>query len=230
MNKKSGFYLAVIMLICSTSCLAQENFFSLKFHGEDRSYSYAQMESVATGNRSIGMEFKGKTKKQLIAAVLKYIKTRQAYVLQEADTTGKATLGNIPHISYRDFRLICPEKNCKADIIALAYIHIYFEGDKINVNLENDTEVYSTIFKAKLRITPEGKVASDDDLPFNLFQFVRPETKVKVNKFKNSNDGDAYPDSIFDSKGRILNQPAKDALEKYFNDLMNDLKAFITRY
>lgn len=230
MAKKIWFYIVTMLFWCATTCLAQEKFFELKFHGEDRSYIYAQMEAVGTGEKSIGMEFKGKTQKQLVMSVLKYVKSRPAYVLQDADTTGAATLGNTPHISYRDFRLICPEKTCKADIIALAYVHVYFKGDKIGVHIRNDTEIYSTIFNAKLRITPEGKIASDDDLPFNILQFIRPETKVKVNKFIMSNDGDAYPESIFDSKGRILNQPVKDALERYCNDLINDLKTFISKY
>lgn len=228
--KKRIFFSFIITLTCiSNLVLAQEKFYQLKFHGEDRSYVYAQIESVTTGGKSIGMEFKGRTQKQIIAAVFKYVKERPAYVLHDADTTGAVTFGNVPHISYRDFRLLCPEKTCKADIVALAYVHVYFEGDKIGVHIRNDTEIYSTIFNAKLRITPEGKVASDDDLPFNELQYIRPEDKVKVSEFKNSSDGDAYPESIFDSKGNILNQSAKDAIEQYCNDLMNDLKAFISK-
>ncbi len=225
------FYAIAVMICLSATCFGQEKFFELKFHGEDRSFIYAQMESVVRpGKQYINIKFKGKTRQQLVAAVLKYIRDRPAYVLHDADSTGASAFAGIPHISYRDFRLVCPEKTCKADIVALAYIHIYFAGDTVNVNLQMDTEIYATIFKAKLRITPEGKVASDDDLPFNVLMLVRPESKVKVGKFKNSSDGDAYPDSIFDSKGNILNQPAKEALELYYNDLMNDLKSYITNY
>ncbi len=238
----AGIRIWVLLTLLVTSVQAQEAYFAIKFSKGSPAYyenlSKGRILLMGAPNASIApvsasdqadnytlkLDFKGKSKQQLIDAVLAYVDSHPEYVLKTPGQGFKAG------ICYRDFSVIGGEEKYGADLIALTLVHVYPGEGNLQIAIIGDSNIYSTIFKAKLRITADDRVASDDDLPFNTIKYVQPPTRLTGKRSGvKEGYGLAYPESVFDGEGNIINQASKDVIEQYYNALVKDLKAFIDK-
>lgn len=183
----------------------------------------------------VKLDYNGKSKKQLLIAVSKYLKERPGLKLD-----------NIPeddgtYLVYRDFATIGTKDKCLADLVASTLVYVTPENGHISIRLSLTSKIYASIFDAKLRISPDGTVGADDDKPFNEYKFVQPNDGKTQSKISPNggllgaatsgkiNYKLAYPDSIFDPDGKIVNLTNKQIIEKFYDGYVIDLKNYLDK-
>jgi len=180
------------------------------------------------------LNYRGRTQKQLFKAIQSYLKNRPALKPDHIDSSEGA------FIVYRDFATVCGKEKCFADLVALTFIYVSPENDgTVKINLGSTSHIYSTIFDAKLRISPDNIVASDDDVPFNEIRYVQPsdgrtQSNISPNggliglaTSRKKEYRLAYPDSIFSPDGELVNPVNKEAIEAFLDGYVTDLKTFL---
>jgi hypothetical protein len=71
-------------------------------------------------------------------------------------------------IVFRDFS-VCAKRKCKADIVAKNFFYLDYGDGFVKISFEN--EIYSTIVGAKLFINNNDDVASENNVPFGIYEF-----------------------------------------------------------
>ena len=154
-------------------------------------------------------------------AIHQYIKARPQLKIDSENST---------YLYYRDFATICTMEKCMANLVALTYINIAPENGNVKVNLGITSKIYSTIFGAKLNINPDDIVVSENDVPFNEYVFSQGANQKKSPIFQTVKELKlAYPESIFDSQGKIVNPANKATIENFYNGYVEDLKKFLNK-
>ena len=108
-------------------------------------------------------------------------------------------------------------------VIATAYVFIICFGCDhgvgfVKISFEN--EIYSTIVGAKLFINNNDDVASENNVPFGIYEFSAPYKYDEV-----------YPESIFTynkaSKPTLRNPDTLKTFLEYYNQYIIDLNLFL---
>lgn len=211
---------------------SQQKYFSINYYkatGKGWMEGPTAKLEITTKEVYIPLAFKGKTPKQFYDALRSYLKNRPGFKIgfDKGVESG--------FFAYRDFSIIGNKDKCFADLVALAYINIVFDHpDTLLVRLGVTSKVYASIFDAKLQITPDDDVASIDDAPFNEYQFMQPDdervltsnawtgTHTKKRALKQ-----AYPDSVFDPDGKVVNMYNKNLIENHFDQYIIDLEKYL---
>lgn len=184
------------------------------------------------------LSFRGKSKQQLYNAVMDYLKERPGFVLKP-----KATTEHL--ITYRDFSNIGSMDSCFADLVGLTFVYVIPMEDVLKVSFGRGSEIYATIFGAKLQVTPDDNVASIGNKPFNEYKFVQPADEGVIQSrstarnillggsgYKSATRSlkEAYPDSVFDPEGKVRNTINKRIIENYYDWFAADLNSFVLNY
>lgn len=228
-------WLIIIGMIAASGLQAQGKYFEARLEKNEFSGSYYGIVAPINKQPDIRLEAPGKNKQQLLDKVLQYLKERPALKI---DTVIR---GSGPVVVYRDFATIGTKEKCFADLVALTYVFVVPEEGYVSVRLGAISKIFASIFDAKLQISPDGVVVSDNDAPFNEYKFIQPadgRTQSKVSP----NGGLvglatsrkvpyklAYPDSIFDPGGKIVNANNKKLIETFFDGYVSDLQSFLQK-
>ena len=144
-------------------------------------------------------------------------------------------------IIYRDFATIGSKEQCFADLVGLVYVYAIPEEDG-TIKLDMSTsDLFASVNNAVLRITPDDNVASDADVPFNEYKYVQPADQTYLSsgstasrillgsrtKRKKHSLKEAYPDSVFDPEGNVVNATNKVLIETFFNNYAEDLHNYL---
>ena len=181
--------------------------FALQAIKAQESYFKVEHFGVYIPNKSITLSFPNLKKEQIEAKILKFIDEKK-YVY-------KPFFSGDGRIVFRDFSVICQKEKCKADLVAKNFFYLDFGDGFVKISFEN--EIYSTIVGAKLFINNNDDVASENNLPFGIYEFSAPY------KYE-----DAYPESIFTynkaSKPTLRNPEILEIFLTYYNQFINDFK------
>lgn len=185
------------------------------------SISSGEVVPLNENDPSIQFDYNGKSQKQLLQGVLNYLKERPGLKL---DTLFE---GDGPFLAYRDLATIGMKEKCFADLTALTYIYVTPENGFLRLRLGMRTKIYATINDARLSVSPDGIVISENNVPFGSLQFIRPGDYS--NNGRKKKPGLAYPESIYDSEGKIINPTTKKLIEDFFDGYLIDLKNYLDR-
>lgn len=183
------------------------------------------------------LNFNGKSKQQLYDATMQYLKERKGLIFKP-----KMSTPNL--IVYRDFSTIGTMDSCFADLVGLTFVYAIPIDGAIKISFGIGSEIYATIFKAQLQITPDDVVASVGNRPFNEYEYVQP---ADIGMLQNRSTArtmllgsgsktvkvslkEAYPDSIFDPEGNVRNPKNKRIIENYYDWFAADLNSFVQNY
>ncbi len=219
---------------------AQEKYYSLNFHkekvkdvfGKKKDNVFAKLEISPSQKSHDGyalLEYPGKSKQQLHDAALKYVRAVKQFVFED---------DNNSYVRYSDFAYIGTKEKCFADILALTNVYVLpFDG---SIQIAINPQIYSTIFGAKIQVLKYGEVVSVDDVPFNIYQPIQPGNYTTHNGSNGSPFGNlvhkqkyepkwAYPESVFDPDGNVVNQTNKEIIENFFSNYVVGLKNFLDK-
>ncbi|EJL75809.1 hypothetical protein [Chryseobacterium populi] len=226
----------LMLLIISLHLYAQERYFEIRLEKNEFGGGYTGKVLPINDQQYVKLAYPGKTKEQLYDAVTDYVKSHSGLKLDYSNDTKKTFL------AYRDFATIGDKKKCSADLVSLAYIMVVTDlKDTLLVSYSSTSKIFSTIFDAKLRISPGNDVISEGDIPFNEYKFVQPEdgrTQSSISPnggllgaatSRKINYKLAYPESIFDSSGKIVNLSNKKIIENFFDAYIIDLKNYLDK-
>lgn len=234
-------FLSVILLpallFLSLPAFSQEKYFEVVYEKNEFSNTYYGRAVVRNSKANrVRLEYKGKNRQQLQQQVLAYLKERPAL---KTDTVARTEW---PFLSYHDFATLGTKEQCFADLVALTYIYVVPGDGYISVDLGMSTKIYASIFEAQLKIDPGGNVVSDNDVPFNEYQYVQPRdgrtsSKVSPNggllglaTSRKINYKLAYPDSVFDPDGKVVNPANKKLIEDFYDRYISDLKDYLDKH
>ncbi|ANH82051.1 hypothetical protein A8C56_14690 [Niabella ginsenosidivorans] len=218
---------------------AQQQYFQINTRKEKNTYTNSiqtigALNIVAPRDQygAITLDYPGKTPHQLYTSVMNYLKATQRFVV--------IANGDDATVKYRDFFYIGKKDSCKADLIALNYITIYTLENKIKFSLD-EYNIFSTVNDAQLEISKFGEVSSRQDVPFNYYEYVQPAPYKDAAQYrtgglvglatrkagKKHQPGLAYPESIYDPEGNIVNAANKRIIEVFFNSYIISLKNYL---
>lgn len=223
--------LLLLLLACCYRSFSQEKYFAVNYYkATGRGWgdgAYGRVE-INNPQHEVSLPFKGKTPEQLYNGLLSYMKNRPGLKI----TYNKGVKSGF--FQYRDFSFIGTKDKCFADLVALTYIGVVFDKpDSILITLGVTSKIFASIFDARLQITPDDDVASVNDAPFNEYQCMQPaDERVMVTSTRTQKRElkQAYPDSVFDPDGKIVNAYNKELIEKYFDNYITDLKTYLEDY
>ncbi|OOG19774.1 hypothetical protein BWD42_07695 [Sphingobacterium sp. CZ-UAM] len=208
----------VALLLIVTFSFGQGEYFEVvckKVNGTQNEYT-GRLEPL-NNQSSIVLEYKGKTKKQLMQAVIKYIQERKGFwidKMQEEDGSYGA------FITFGDFASIGDILKCKANLVSSTRMNIRFQNDG-KLLLSEGSWIYASLFSnVQYRISRGGLVFSEGDTPFNDYKFIQPQSK---------NEQLAYPESIFDADGKLVNPTNKKIIEDFYDAYVIDLKNYLDK-
>jgi hypothetical protein len=224
--------LGASLLAINFSGFSQGKYFEVVV--EKSAYNGANYGKVVPLNNQYDVQllYSGKNRKQLLEGILEYLKNRPALKIDTVLNGGTVVV-------YRDFATIGNKQNCFADLTGLIYLFAVPEEGYISIRSGGISKIFASIFDAKLRISPGGDVVSEGDVPFNEYKFVQPtdgRTQSAVAPHggllghatsRKINYKLAYPDSIFDPDGKIVNPANKKLLETFFDGYVADLDQFL---
>ncbi len=144
----------------------------------------------------------GKSRAELAARVREFAQ-KKGYVLQPAARD---------RIVYRDFTQFGTAQECGADLWGKIRVTADIADGQVAVQIES--ELFSTLFGAKLIINGNDDVASENDVPFSNLQFRIPESVRK-----------AFPEAPNDEKGRILNPLVLEKVTQFHERYLQELRA-----
>lgn len=239
MIRKQKYIIILLFCLSIVTVYSQDKYFEIvaekSAHPYDkRGYVYYRRIKPINNQPYATLHFKGIGKEELHKAVMDYLKERPAMVIKPKYT-------NEHLIIYRDFATIGNKEQCYADLTGLVYMYVIPEEDG-TVKLDMSTsEIFASLNDAVLRITPDDNVASDSDVPFNEYKYVQPADKTYLSsgsaaskilfgsrtKHKNHSIKEAYPDSIFDPEGNVINPVNKSLIEDFFNKYAEDLNKYL---
>ena len=190
--------LILLSLFSATLLKSQESYFKIEHFG------------VYIPNKSIMLNFPNLNKEQIKNKIFRFIK--------EKNFVYKPFLSGESRIVFRDFSFICKKDKCKADIVAKNFFYLDYGEGFVKLSFEN--EIYSSIVGAKLSINNNEDVASENNLPFGIYEFSAPYKYDEV-----------YPESIFTynkaSKPTLRNPEILEIFLKYYNQLITDFNLFL---
>lgn len=172
---------------------------------------------------------KSKSKAELMKLLQSYLKSRPALKVD------KVVGGQGAYVCYRDFASIGDKNQCYSDLTALTYIYAVPLDDMIKIRIGLDSKIFATLNDAKLQISPSDAVVSEGDVPFGDYRYVQPSGYKTGNtggllgkmKEKVKRPGLAYPDSVFDAEGKVVNPVNKQIIEAFYDGYVTDLKKFL---
>ncbi|MDG3582922.1 hypothetical protein [Galbibacter pacificus] len=234
-------YIAILIFFLSiTATYSQGKYFEIVAEKnthpyDDRGYIYYGRIKPLDDQPYATLHFKDISKGTLHKAIMDYLKKRPTLILKPKFT-------NEHLIIYRDFATIGNKEQCFAGLTGLVYMYIIPEEDG-TVKLDVSTsEIFASLNDAVLRITMDDNVASDSDAPFNKYKYVQPADKIYLSsgstaskiflgsraKRKKHSLKQAYPDSIFDPEGNVVNPVNKALIEDFFNKYAEDLNTYLS--
>lgn len=230
MNYTFKAILAAMLLMLNFSGFSQGKYLEVVI--EKGTYgSYGRIRPL-NNQFDVTLPYSGKNKKQLLEGILDYLKNRPALKIDTILNGGTVVV-------YRDFATIGNKQNCFADLTGLVYMFAIPEDGYISIRPSGNSKIFATVFDAKLRISPGGDVVSEQDVPFNEFKYIQPadgRTQSAVSPHggllgkATSRKIDyklAYPDSIFDPDGKVVNANNKKIIESFFDGYIADLDQFL---
>lgn len=244
MKIKHNLLLLLLLAIATASLSAQGKYFKVAAFPYDNPWSgnkfYGNIVPVIDqGGGNAILSFGGKNKQQLYEGIMQYLKARPGFLLKPKSTTEHL-------ITYRDFTKVGSLDSCFADLVALTFVYAIPEDGLVKISFGITSKIYATIFQAQLEITPDDIVASVGDKPFNEYRYVQPadESVVKSRstahtillgsstsyKTEKRSLKVAYPDSVFDPEGNVVNPVNKRIIENFYDWFVADLNAFLQGY
>lgn len=232
-NIKAAFPFIFMLLSIGTN--AQGRYFEIKSEIDESTGEYFGNIRPINDPEYVALAYPGKTKEQLYDAVMNYVKSHRGLKLDYSNDTKKTFL------AYRDFATIGDKKKCAADLVSLTYIAVVTDlPDTLLVGYSRSSKIFATMFDAKLTISPGNDVVSENDVPFNEYKFVQPgDGRMRSSTSPNGgliglvtsqkNDKLAYPESVFDPRGEIVNPGNKKIIEEFFDAYINDLKDYLDK-
>ena len=183
----------------------------------------ATPQTTKTGN--IVLEYPGKTKKQLHDAVVKYVHSYSGFVLKDDDS--------IAHLHYRNFAYIGTKDKCMADLLAITVWGVATGDGALHIGWSRN-DMYSTIYGAKLQVTKFDEVISENDVPFNQYLIAQPLEKLQIGAYRGvfTKTADlklAYPESVFDPEGNVINPANKKIIEDFYDGFITNLKNYLDK-
>ena len=189
---------ASLLIFCLQAIKSQESYFKVEHFG------------IYSPNKTVTLSFPNLKKEQIEAKNIGFIKEKK-YVY-------KPFLSSNNRIVFRDFSLVCKKEKCKADIVAKNIFYLDFDDDFVKISLQS--EIYSSIVGAKLFINNNDDVASENNVPFGIYEFSAPYKYDEV-----------YPESIFTynkaSKPTLRNPDTLKTFLEYYNQYIIDLNLFL---
>lgn len=225
---KAAFIL--LFLVTAYNTYGQSKYFEVVFDKDNTS------GGVMPLNNKVRFYYQGKSKEELLTAVLKYLKERPSLKL---DMIVKEDVGDGRFLVYRDFASIGTKDKCFADLIALSFMYVSWDEGYVSMRLGATSTIFATIDSAQLRISPSGIVASENDVPFNEYKFVQPEYNEELAmsnarsilignpRAKKISLKEAYLDCVFDGKGKVINPVNKKIIEDFYDGYATDLKNYL---
>ncbi|VXB67184.1 conserved exported hypothetical protein [Flavobacterium sp. 9AF] len=163
-------------------------------------------------NKTIVLHFDNLSKQDIETKIHAFIK--------EKNYTFKPFYSNDNRIAFRDFRFICTKEKCTSDVIAKNIFFIDYDSQWIKITLEK--EIYSSYFSAKLYINENDDVASENNIPFGIYNFQISEKYAKE-----------FPEAmyIYTKKGKtVIQRPEiKELFLAFYNQYIIDLKNYIEK-
>lgn len=229
--------LVFAFILSSFGAKAQGKYFEVITEKNEITGGYVGKVRPLNDPEYVKLAYPGKTKEQLYDAVVNYVKSHSGLKLDYTNDVKKTFL------AYRDFATIGDKKKCGADLVSLTYIGVVTDlKDTLLVSYSRASKIFSTIFDAKLVISPGNDVVSEGDVPFNEFQFVLPAAGrtqssiapngglIGIATSRKINYKLAYPESVFDANGKILNPGNKKIIEDFFDGYVTDLKNYLDKH
>ncbi|MET3875951.1 hypothetical protein [Chitinophaga sp. OAE865] len=230
MNNVFKAIFTVTLLILTFSGHSQGKYFEVVI--EKGTYGNYGMIKPLNGQYDVKLSYNGKKQRQLLEGILEYLKNRPTLKIDTILNGGTVVV-------YRDFATIGNKQNCFADLTGLIYMFAVPEEGYISIRAGGNSKIYASVFDAKLRISPGDDVVSEQDVPFNEFKFIQPtdgRTQSAVSPHggllgqatsRKINYKLAYPDSIFDPDGKVVNANNKKIIETFFDGYIADLDQFL---
>lgn len=230
MNYAFKALLAASLLVINVSGFSQGKYFEVVI--EKGTFSNYGTVKPINNQYDIKLSYSGIKQRQLLGGILEYLKSRPALKIDTVLNDGSVVV-------YRDFATIGSKQNCFADLTGLIYLYAVPEEGYISIRSGGSSKIYASVFDAKLLISPGGDVVSEQDVPFNEYKFIQPvdgRTQSAVSPHggllghatsRKINYKLAYPDSIFDPDGKIVNPANKKLLEAFFDGYVADLDQFL---
>ncbi|WP_363440485.1 hypothetical protein [Chitinophaga ginsengisegetis] len=228
--------LLFIFMLLSIDTNAQGIYFQVKPQIDESTGGYIGRVQPVDDVQYVKLAYPGKTKEQLYDAVVNYVKSHRGLKLDYTNDVKKTFL------AYRDFATIGDKTKCGADLISLTYIGVVTDlKDTLLVSYSIASRIFATIFDAKLTISPGNDVVSENDVPFNEYKFVQPgagrtQSSISPNggllgaaTSRKINYKLAYPESVFDPNGKIVNPGNKKIIEDFFDGYIVDLKNYLDK-
>ncbi|PUZ30002.1 hypothetical protein GA0116948_11515 [Chitinophaga costaii] len=230
MNRMKTGWVFVWLLFISLQVHAQSKYVQIIVAPSTYTYGPRFVASLVplTGQKTVVLNFPGKSKQELTRNIFAYLQQRPQLIL-------KPKYSNEDLITYRDFSIVCDSSKCMAYLAALTYVYAMPEDGKIQLRFGKGSTLFSSLYKVDLRITRQDDVASIGNAPFNEYKFVQPEDggELRSNKILSGyhtaviHYGIAYPESIYDPKGKLINPGVKQIIEQYYDTYITDLNDFL---
>lgn len=212
---------AFLIFFSSLSIHAQGKYFEIVKVKKNRNTRLLATVKPLKNKKEIIINYNGKSKTQLIETVRQYLKNNPALIINE-------DLNNI--IEYNKFDSICTKQKCLADLVGLTTVRCDFsDNGKIKISLAESTKIYTSIFGAVMKRGAGNNIVSDHDVPFNEFQFVLPKNEIIGSTITKNEWKAAYPESIFDADGKLINLNNKKIIEKFYDKYIDDLKIYLDK-
>ncbi|HWV67304.1 hypothetical protein [Chitinophaga sp.] len=222
--------LVASLLAISLSGFSQGKYYEIVI--EKGTYGNYGMVKPLSNQYDVKLSYDGKKQRQLLEGILEYLKNRPTLKIDTVLNGGTVVV-------YRDFATIGNKQTCFADLTGLIYMFAVPEEGYISIRAGGNSKIYASVFDAKLRISPGDDVVSEQDVPFNEFKFIQPtdgRTQSAVSPHggllgqatsRKINYKLAYPDSIFDPEGKIVNPNNKKIIEAFYDGYIADLDQFL---
>lgn len=212
------FVLTGPMLLLTILSFSQGKYVEVVAKKGDYTGTYFGVVQPLNNEYSVNIPYKGKSKKAILQGILNYIKARPVLRFSHMSDNGS-------FVRYRDFSTIGNVERCGAAMVARTFVTAVPEEGMVLVNLNygGSSKIYASLFDAKLSISVDDIVVADDDVPFNEYQMVQPPNELGVKMRA------AYPESIFDAKGKVVNPTNKKILEDFYDFYITDLKNYLDK-
>jgi hypothetical protein len=150
--------------------------------------------------------FPGRDREAIVKLVREHIKAR-GYALKN-DFNGR--------IVYRDFQHFATPAECGADAYGKNRITLTIRDGEVDFLLES--QLFASVFGAKLVINGNDDVASENDVPFGPYNAIAP-AKYRL----------GFPEALYDEKGKVLNAPALEKIARFHGAYRDEIRALAAK-
>ncbi len=206
--------LIVLFILGICPAFAQGKYFEVVSKKSNGSKTYNGYVMPANGQGYVVLSYQGKTKEQLRSAVFNYIKARPSlWIVKLSDRDER--------IEYGNFATIGDTSKCIVNLVSSTRVDVEPDNGQLKLYIGIFNQIYSSLYgTARFLISRDGVVVSENETPFNEYKFVQPDSRKEAL---------AYPESVFDTNGKVVNPANKKTIEGFYDGYVADLKSYLDK-